>query len=74
MDTLCFKRHRMIKNTKDFINEITMRSYHSERLFSPQYPCIAEDIGRNEKGKAKQELQGLQESDYHKQNQLQTML
>jgi hypothetical protein len=51
-----------------------MRSYHSERLFSPQYPCIAEDIGRNEKGKAKQELQGLQQSDCHKQNQLQTML
>lgn len=36
-----------------------MRSYHSEGLFSPQYPCIVEDIGRNEKGKVKQELKGL---------------
>lgn len=36
--------------------EQTKRAYHSKGLFSPQYPCIAGDIGINEKDKAKQEL------------------
>ena len=49
------------------------RSYHSEELFFPLCPCIVEDIGKTGKGKAKQELKGLQQNDCHKLNQLQTM-
>jgi hypothetical protein len=52
---------------------ITLRSYHLEELFSPQYPCIVEDIGRNEKDKATQEQKEFQGNDCHKQNRLQTM-
>lgn len=52
---------------------IIQRFYHSEGLFSPQYPCIVEDIGRNEKDMVKQEQKELQGNDCHKQNQLQTM-
>lgn len=52
---------------------IILRFYHSEGLFSPQYPCIVEDIGRNEKDMVKQEQKELQGNDCHKQNQLQTM-
>jgi hypothetical protein len=41
-------------------------------LFSLQCLCTAGDIGLSEKGKAKQELKELQQSDCHKQNQLPT--
>ena len=47
--------------------------YHLKVLIFQRYPYIVEDIGKTGKGKAKQELKGLQWSDCHKQNQLQTM-
>lgn len=47
--------------------------YHSKGSFSLQYPCTVEDIGKNGRDMAIQELKGLQPSDCRKLNQLQTM-
>lgn len=41
-------------------------TYHLKEMSFLLCPCIAEDIGRNEKYKAKRELLVLQQSDSHK--------
>ena len=50
-----------------------MSTYHLEVMSFLLCPCTAEDIGRDEKYKAKQELLELWQSDSHKQSLPQAM-
>lgn len=66
-------RHGMVFMIETSSSKCDDKAYRLKEQSFLVYPCTAEDIGRNGKYKAKQELLVLRQSDSRKQSLPQTM-